>query len=577
MNIKKTELIEYITFIKKFALEYRFKILGCILISILTMLFALLNPILSRILIDNVLVAKNVNLLYKLLIILFLITIVNSIVHFIFTFTLGKIFVNIGNDMKKFIFKYILDIDITASNNIEIGKLNQCLFTDTEILKVSFGQIVFGGIFNSLLIILLFIYMGTINVGLSFLVILLQMIQIVILAIFPKKIKIKNYQKKKYYESVMTRTIEVFSSLGLIKNFNIEEKESIRFALSLDKAAEKTIEENLLVNLFNEISSFIICIVQFCVLGYGGYLVANNIITLGELTSFIIVSNMLSSPITSIMNIIPGLQDSLASFKRVLEILSIKNKENKCKELDKPISGNIQLKNVFFSYDDYKLILKNINLNLMPGKIYSIIGRSGAGKTTLCMLMSKFNIATQGEILVDDSNILDLDNKCLRKNIGLLFQNNFLLSGSIKENICLGKEKITDDKIINAAKLANCHDFISNLPDTYNTQIGPNGIGLSGGQLQRIALARLFLQRPKIIILDEPTSFIDLESERIIKESLKILSKESTVIMVTHKLDTAKIADEIILLDKGEVKVKGTYKEVLKNNYYKEIYEKVLC
>ena len=135
MNIKKTELIEYITFIKKFALEYRFKILGCILISILTMLFALLNPILSRILIDNVLVAKNVNLIYKLLIILFLITIVNSIVHFIFTFTLGKIFVNIGNDMKKFIFKYILDIDITASNNIEIGKLNQCLFTDKEYIE----------------------------------------------------------------------------------------------------------------------------------------------------------------------------------------------------------------------------------------------------------------------------------------------------------------------------------------------------------------------------------------------------------------------------------------------------------
>lgn len=578
MIITKNEIKDYKNFLNQFVKEYSGKIMLCICISIFSMFCIMLNPIASRYIIDNVLLLKNVSLLYIVLGILSVVTIFSAIIHFVFSYILNKIFVDIGKNYKTFIFNHILNLDIVQSNKISIGQMNSRLFNDTEILKVSFAQIVFGGIFNIILIVIAIIYMSIMNWKLTLFVVLGQSLQGFLLYYFPQKIKVVNSEKKQLYENIMNRTLEIFDSLNLLKSCNSEKREIKRFSKALDLANDKSIKENFLVLFFSEFSSLITAIIQFAVIGYGGWLVAYNKLTLGELTAFIVLTNMLSSPLSSIISVVSEFEDSLVSLNRISEITKLK-KSYSTKEiiLDRRLNGDISIKELNFQYEIGNTILKNINLDLKAKGIYSIIGKSGVGKSTLCMLISRFYEPTAGDIFIDGINIKDINIECYRRNVGILLQNSFMFSGTVKENILLGKLDATDEEIFESAILANAHEFISKLPDGYYTKIGNDGQRLSAGQLQRIALARLFLQKPSIIILDEPTSFIDIESEEFIKKSIIELSKQSTIIMITHKLETAKIADEIILLDEGKIKEVGSHSELLdKNGIYNKLYRSVL-
>lgn len=575
----KNEFKDYIKFLNGFVKKYKIRIILCILISMISMFFMMLNPMVSKYIIDNVLILKNVSLLVKVIAVLSIVALVNAILHFTFSYTLNNVFLNIGNDLKKYIYEQIIGLDIDKSNKLSVGQMTYGLFTDTEILKSSFGQIIFGGIYNSILIILFVIYMLSMNMRLGIFVICGQSLQFFLLMYFPKRIKTVNYERKKKYEIVMTRTIEIFNSLYLLKSCSNENIELKKFNETIDVVKKKAIKENLLSLIFSEGSALITFIIQFGVMGYGGFLVANDHLTLGGLTAFIVVANMLNSPLAAIVSVTSGIQDSIASLKRILEILKLKNVESQNGIiLNNKLQGNISIKNLSFNYDNKKEILKDINLELECKNIYSIIGKSGVGKTTLCMLLAKFYEPTCGSISIDDIDIKDISKDSFRENVGILLQNKFLFSGTVKENILLGKLDANDDEIRNAAVLANAHEFICNLPNGYDTQVGDKGNKLSGGQLQRIALARLFLQKPSVIILDEPTSFLDIESEELIKESIKELAKECTIIMITHKLDTAKIAHKVILIDEGTIKEIGTHEELVNYNYslYNKVYKAVL-
>ncbi|MCW7999892.1 hypothetical protein CFK35_18685 [Clostridium sp. cpc1] len=267
----------------------------------------------------------------------------------------------------------------------------------------------------------------------------------------------------------------------------------------------------------------------------------------------------------------------MAGFSRFMDVMNIKpdiiDSEDAIELKD--VSGDIKFNNVSFSYKNGKeTILSNVNLNIESGKTIALVGPSGAGKTTLCHLIPRFYEIDDGEILIDGENIKNIKLASLRRNIGLVQQDVFLFTGTVKDNILYGNPYANDEEIIEAAKKASIHDFILNLPDGYDTYIGEKGVMLSGGQKQRISIARVFLKNPPILILDEATSALDNKTEIAIQKSLEELSEGRTTLVIAHRLSTIKNADEIIVLTNEGIEEKGDHNELLKKDgIYSKLYK----
>lgn len=265
----------------------------------------------------------------------------------------------------------------------------------------------------------------------------------------------------------------------------------------------------------------------------------------------------------------------MTGFERFVEIMKVKPSITDREDAVnlKEIKGKIEFKNVAFKYSEGKFVLSNINLTIMPGETMALVGPSGGGKTTLCQLIPRFYEVSDGEILVDGINIKDIKIKSLRENIGLVQQDIFLFTGTIKENILYGKPDAEDAEVVRAAKDANIHDFIISLPEGYESYIGEKGIKLSGGQKQRISLARAFLKNPAILILDEATSALDSEAEIIIQQALEKLTVGRTVLVIAHRLSTIKNANQIVVLTDEGIKEKGNHNELIaRDGLYTKLY-----
>lgn len=344
---------------------------------------------------------------------------------------------------------------------------------------------------------------------------------------------------------------------------NREFKESREYAFK--SMAEFFTGINFLSNLLN-----------LLVIGAGGVFVYQQLITLGDLVAYLLYVNFFMQPIRRLTQFAQQFQLGMTGFERFTQILDIKPKiidrENAVKLED--VDGKIQLKDVTFSYNEKESVLKNINLTIDSGKTVALVGPSGGGKTTLCHLIPRFYDVEDGNILIDGKDIKDITIKSLRKNIGLVQQNIFLFTGTIKDNILYGKPGSTDEEVVAAAKEANIHDFIMTLPNQYNTHIGEKGIKLSGGQKQRISIARVFLKNPPILILDEATSALDNETEIKIQAALEKLSKGRTTLVIAHRLSTIKNADSIIVLTDNGIQEKGKHNELIKKNgLYSKLYK----
>lgn len=289
---------------------------------------------------------------------------------------------------------------------------------------------------------------------------------------------------------------------------------------------------------------------------------------------------MLIAPIRTFVNLFEQVSQGLTGFIRFEEIMAIAPE----KDAEKPVkvdklNGDITFDHVSFTYrkdsqDVQDLVINDLSLNIKKGETIALVGPSGGGKTTLCNLIPRFYEIDKGSIKIDGIDIKNIALKDLRKNIGIVEQDVFLYGGTVKENIAYGNLDATDEEIINAAKLANIHDFITELPDGYNTYVGERGVKLSGGQKQRVSIARAFLKNPPILILDEATSALDNVTELQIQDSLEKLSKGRTTIVVAHRLSTIKNADEIIVITENGIEERGTHDDLLKkeNGVYKDLY-----
>ncbi len=306
-------------------------------------------------------------------------------------------------------------------------------------------------------------------------------------------------------------------------------------------------------------------ILYLSVLVLGGIFLGRGQISTSDLIAYILFINVFLNPIDRLVNFTEAFQRGMSGFERFLEILrtepEITDKDNAIDLTD--VEGEIKFNNVSFSYNDKTEVLKDINLTIYKGQTIALVGPSGSGKTTFCSLIPRFYEVNDGSITIDGIDIRDVTLESLRRNIGMVQQDVYMFSGTVEENILYGKPDAAKEEVINAAKLANAHEFIMELENGYDTFVGERGAKLSGGQKQRISIARAFLKNPPILILDEATSALDNESERLVQESLKILAKGRTTLIIAHRLSTIKNADNIVVLTANGIEEQGTHKELL--------------
>ena len=369
---------------------------------------------------------------------------------------------------------------------------------------------------------------------------------------------------------------ERVQGMSVIKSFAIEDNEAKNF----DNHNKNFLQRAFQHTRWNAYSFAAINTVTdlgpIIVIGVGSYLAITGSITVGTLAAFVGYLEQLFGPLRRLVSSFTTLTQSFASMDRVFQLMDedydIKNGIGA--QPIKISKGQIDLKHVSFKYNENeKEVLHDINLTINKGETVAFVGMSGGGKSTLSNLIPRFYDVTQGEILIDHHNVKDFLTGSLRNQIGLVQQDNILFSDTVKENILLGRPDATDDEVVEAAKMANAHDFISNLPNGYDTEVGERGVKLSGGQKQRLSIARIFLNNPPVLILDEATSALDLESEAIIQEALDVLSKDRTTLIVAHRLSTITHADRIVVMENGRIVETGSHQQLInKRGAYEHLY-----
>lgn len=375
---------------------------------------------------------------------------------------------------------------------------------------------------------------------------------------------------------------ETLSGIFVIKAFSRERFELLRMIRYLNDSIRTELRTFFYTSKSSMLVSFIGAIGPLIVLCYGGYEIINKRLTLGQLMAFNTVLAYLYGPSQALAAIYIVTQKSLSALDRVFEVLDLEpepghriNQEERV-TLPSRIRGDIQFKDVCFGYHSSKYTLKNINLAIESSSVVAIVGESGAGKSTLTSLILRLYDPQEGDVYIDGHNLRDLDLNSLRRHIGVVSQETFLSNISISENIRFGKRNASMEEIIRAARLANAHEFISDLPEGYDTLGGRMGFQLSAGQRQRISLARAILKDPEILILDEATSSVDSQSEELIWRALKPFVVDRTTLLISHRLSSVLQADSIVLLSQGEVLNVGSHDELIGESAYYKLYEKQL-
>lgn len=480
-------------------------------------------------------------------------------------------------DMRNDIFEHYQKLSFNFYDNQKTGQLmtriTNDLFDITELAHHGPEDIVISIIkFVGAFIIL-------VNINLPLTLIVFTFIPIMFVFAYYMRNRMRNAFKRnrERIAEINSQIEDNLSGIRVVKSFANEKWEMNKFNEGNVKFVESKRNSYWQMATFHSGLGLFTNLINVAVIVGGAILIVKDIIVLSDLLTFLLYINNIIEPVKKLINFTEQFQNGITGFDRFMDIMEVhpdildsKNSINL-----KEVNGDIEFKNVSFKYKDTKNhVFKNINLKVEAGDYVALVGSSGVGKTTLCSLIPRFYEASEGLITLDGVDIKNIKLRSLRKNIGIVQQDVYLFAGTVMDNIRYGKLEASDEEIIEAAKNANAHEFIMELPDGYNTYIGQRGVKLSGGQKQRISIARVFLKNPPILIFDEATSALDNESEKIVQESLEKLAKNRTTFVIAHRLSTIRNAKNIMVITEEGIKERGTHKELLElNGIYKGLYQ----
>ncbi|MGX8709988.1 MAG: ABC transporter ATP-binding protein [bacterium] len=479
------------------------------------------------------------------------------------------------SDMRQDLFDHLQRLSFSYYDRNNTGEMMSKLVSDL----FDISELAHHGPENILISLLKivgsFALMMIINVPMTLILLGVTLIMIVFSIHQNRKMRAVFMDNRKKIAGVNSRVQDSLAGIRVVKSFGNEELEQAKFNESNLKFLDSKESSYRVMGSFRAGTSFFEGLLFLTVLVSGGLFIAQGSLHVADLAVYALYINIIINPIDILIEFTEQFQKGYSGFKRFIEVV-----ETEPEIIDRPgaaelkdVKGDIRYQNVSFSYDSANDVLENINISIEAGKTVALVGPSGGGKTTLCSLLPRFYDVTAGSVTIDGTDVRDIKLKSLRSAIGIVQQDVYMFAGSIKENIAYGKPDATEQEIIAAAKSANIHDFIAGLDDGYDTYVGERGTRLSGGQKQRLAIARVFLKNPKILILDEATSALDNESERHIQNSLEELSKDRTTIVIAHRLSTISNADEIIVIGDEGIEERGTHQELIeKNGIYAKYY-----
>lgn len=571
MNKSSTKrLLSYITVHNKL-------LIISLLTAIINVFFTLLNPILIGDAIDFIIGKDNVDFqgILKIIGILILSIILASLSQWIMTRCTNVITYKTVAALREDVFNKINKVPLKYIDSHSHGDIMSRIINDID--QISTGLLQgFSQLFTGIITILGTLgIMIAINFKIALVVVLMTPLSILVGGFIAKSSKAMFTEQSKIRGEITGYTQEMIGNQKLVKAFSYENNSEEKFQEINSRLYTSGVKSQFFSSLTNPCTRFVNGIVYATVGIISAISAINGNISIGKISSFLNYANQYTKPFNEISSVITELQSALASAERVFEVLDEEDepldKENAINL--KECNGNIEIKNVSFSYNPQVKLIENFNLSVKKGEKIAIVGPTGCGKTTLINLLMRFYNINSGEIFISGYNINDITRKSSRAMFGMVLQETWLYSGTIKENIAYGKPDATDEEIIEAAKMAHAHEFITRLPNGYDTKISGDGNNISQGQKQLLCIARIMLTKPPMLILDEATSSIDTRTEIFIQNAFNKMMEGRTSFIVAHRLSTIKEADLILVMNKGHIIEQGTHEELIeKKGFYANLY-----
>ncbi len=550
-----------------FAKPYRIQFIIATILAILLSFLGPLRPMIINYAIDNYILIPDKEKLLEITTILLGLLFLEGCIQFFYIYLSTWIGQHVIQDLRVKIFKHILSLKMKYFDNTPIGTLVTRSVSDIETIADIFSQGLLVIIAELLKLVIVVAMMFYTDWRLAIIAMLTIPVLLVATAWFKRNIKASFQDVREQVSLLNTFVQEHIVGMNIVQIFNREEAEYKKFKDINKSHRDAHLRSIFYYAVFFPVVEVLSAMSIGLIVWYGGQgILSGKDITIGELIAFILFIHMMFRPIRQLADRFNVLQMGIVGSERVFKVLDTDEKiTNKGVETLENVSGTISFDNVDFSYKENEGVLKGLSFKIEAGKLLALVGRTGAGKTSIISVLNRFYEIQNGTIAIDRVNIEDIKLESLRKNIALVQQEVFLFSDSILNNITLFDAKITRDKIILSAKEIGVHDFINSLPNGYDYVVGERGVTLSAGQRQLIAFLRIYVRNPKILILDEATSSIDTATEELLQNALNKLSKNRTTIVIAHRLSTIVNADKILHLNKGRVVEEGTHKQLIKN------------